>query len=128
MSWLTDDHVISGRLNIGSPCGTPSANFVEIVATGRFRNFAASAARTTATIEPGILLRPRRGQNQMMAQQAAAMPSAHGLVVEIESAMYLRRGKKWAGLAPCVVSPKKSSTCPKISMTAMPVVNPEVTG
>ena len=114
-----------GMAKGGSPVGIPP-NLLPIVSIGIGRSAVASVARISATIAPGIFL-VRRGIRRITARDATPTPIAAPCAVPICSANTLIRPRKSPGTRG-VVKPRKSFICVEAIRSAIPFVNPIVTG
>ena len=118
---------VSAR-NGGSEPGTaPEPNRPPIVSTGRLHPWTTIVPSTTATIDPGTYRAQAFGQSAMSA--IAPAPTATVGPLKVGSARDSADifSKNSTGIAPSV-RPRKSFTWVRAIVTAIPQVNPVVTG
>eukprot|EP01022_Parablepharisma_sp_SALTPOND_P012225 TRINITY_DN1566_c0_g2_i1.p1 TRINITY_DN1566_c0_g2~~TRINITY_DN1566_c0_g2_i1.p1 ORF type:complete len:1815 (-),score=421.25 TRINITY_DN1566_c0_g2_i1:71508-76952(-) len=117
--------VISGRTISGMARGMPP-NLLPMVSTSSPRIHTARAASTTPTTGPGM-----RGLNlrmrMMEARARTAMATVFGLMVPACWKQADHFSTNWGGTS-AMDRPKKSFICEEKMSTAMPAVNPVVTG
>ncbi len=123
----------AGSEGAGKPDGMASGpNLLPIVATAwaspQPDHTTNSVAASMTMIEPGMKRRPRRGQRRIEARQTMASPSEYGLAKPIWPSSHGTFSMNSRGTPPSVGSPAKSGICVMKMTTAMPVVNPLVTG
>ena len=101
-------------------------NRLPMVSTGRCPSCTAAVVTMSATNGLGMR-RLTRGHATMMATVTAATTTAQGLSESKWAANDRQRATNSAGTGP-ILSPKKSLTSPDRMISAMPLVNPMVTG
>src|ERR1051326_6806918 len=101
-------------------------NRVPIVSTGRWNNCTTSVERTSATRGPGILCETC-GQSMMIKREPIAIAIENGFTRSRCRPKEAHFSIKSAGTAP-ICNPRKSLTCDEKMMSAIPLVNPTMTG
>ncbi len=101
-------------------------NLLPMVSTGSFQTIARAVPVSSATIEPGTRL-VTNGQSRMIPSES---PPTRAVVGSMEfkcAPSFSMRGRNSLGTVP-TFNPRKSRICVEAISTAMPLVNPIVTG